>query len=77
MTLTKAHIANEVFVENIFTKTESVQVIYTLFEPIKQSRQNCEDVLVYKGCNIAPRMLEDFNNRKGNRQTGITEFWKG
>jgi integration host factor subunit alpha len=35
-----------VFAKNIFTRTQSAQVIDTLFELIKQSLQNGEDVLV-------------------------------
>jgi integration host factor subunit alpha len=46
MTLTKAHIAKALFAKNIFTKTESAQVIYTLFELIKQFLQNGENVLI-------------------------------
>lgn len=46
MTLTKAHLVEALFAENIFTKTESAQVIDTLFELIKQSLQNGEDVLI-------------------------------
>ena len=46
MTLTKAHIVKALFAQNIFTKTESAQVIDTLFELIKQSLQNGEDVLI-------------------------------
>ena len=46
MTLTKAQIAEALFAKNIFTKTQSAQIIDTLFELIKQSLQNGEDVLV-------------------------------
>jgi integration host factor subunit alpha len=46
MTLTKAHIVEALFAENIFTKTQSAQIIETLFGLIKQSLQNCEDVLI-------------------------------
>ena len=46
MTLTKAQIVEALFAKNIFTKTESAQVIDTLFELIKQSLQNGEDVLI-------------------------------
>ena len=42
MTLTKAHIVEALFAQNIFTKTESAQIIDTLFELIKQSLQNGE-----------------------------------
>ncbi|MGO8942438.1 MAG: integration host factor subunit alpha [Syntrophobacteraceae bacterium] len=46
MTLTKAHIAEALFAQNIFTKTQSAQIIDTLFELIKQSLQNGEEVLI-------------------------------
>jgi len=46
MTLTKAHIVEALFAQNIFTKTESAQIIDTLFELIKQSLQNGEEVLI-------------------------------
>ena len=37
MTLTKANIVEALFAQNIFTRTQSAQVIDTLFELIKQS----------------------------------------
>jgi len=46
MTLTKAQIVEALFAKNIFTRTESARVIDTLFELIKQSLQNGEDVLI-------------------------------
>jgi integration host factor subunit alpha len=46
MTLTKAQIVEALFAKNIFTKAQSAQVIDTLFELIKQSLQNGEDVLI-------------------------------
>ena len=46
MTITKAHIIEALFAKNIFSKTESAQVIDTLFELIKQSLQNGEEVLI-------------------------------
>jgi integration host factor subunit alpha len=46
MTLTKSQIIQALLAKNIFTKTESAQVIDTLFELIKQSLQNGEDVLI-------------------------------
>jgi integration host factor subunit alpha len=46
MTLTKAHIVEKLFAKNIFTRTQSAQVIDTLFELIKQNLQNGEDVLI-------------------------------
>jgi len=46
MTLTKAQIVEAHFAKNIFTKTQSAQIIDTLFEVIKKSLQNGEDVLI-------------------------------
>ncbi len=46
MTFTKAHIVEALFAKNIFTKTQSAQTIDTLFELIKESLQNGEDVLI-------------------------------
>jgi integration host factor subunit alpha len=46
MTLTKARIVEALFAKNIFTKTQSAQIIDTLLELIKQSLQNGEDVLI-------------------------------
>ncbi|MFZ0944885.1 MAG: integration host factor subunit alpha [Syntrophobacteraceae bacterium] len=46
MTITKAHIVEALFAQNIFTKPESAQIIDTLFELIKQSLQNGEEVFV-------------------------------
>jgi integration host factor subunit alpha len=46
MTLTKAHIVEALFAKNIFTKTESARIIDTLFELIRQSLQNGEDILI-------------------------------
>jgi integration host factor subunit alpha len=46
MTLTKAQIVEALFAKNIFTKTQSAQVIDTLFELIRQSLQDGEDVLI-------------------------------
>ncbi len=46
ITLTKAKIVEAFFAQDIFTKTESAQIIETLFELIKESLQNGEDVLI-------------------------------
>jgi integration host factor subunit alpha len=46
MTLTKAHIVERFFAKNLFTKGESAQIIETLFELMKQSLQDGEDVLI-------------------------------
>jgi integration host factor subunit alpha len=46
MTLTKAHIVEKLFGKNLFTKGESAQIIETLFELIKHSLQDGDDVLI-------------------------------
>ncbi len=46
MTLTKAQIGEALFTKNGLTKRESAQVIDALFELIKRSLQNGEDVLI-------------------------------
>ena len=46
MTLTKAHIIKNLFAKNLFTKGESFQIIETLFELIKQSLEDGEDVMI-------------------------------
>jgi integration host factor subunit alpha len=42
----KAHIVEQLFAKNIFTKAESAQVIETLFEIVKQTLEQGEDVLI-------------------------------
>ena len=44
MTLTKAQIVEALFAENIFKKTQSAKITDTLFELMKRSLQNGEDV---------------------------------
>jgi integration host factor subunit alpha len=46
MTLTKAHMVENLFAKNLFTKGESAQIIETLFELIKQSLEQGDDVLI-------------------------------
>ncbi len=46
LNLTKAQIAEALFAKNIFTKTQSAHIIETIFELIKQSLQNGEDILI-------------------------------
>ena len=45
-TLTKAHIVENLFSKNLFTKGESAQIIETLFELMKQSLEEGNDVLI-------------------------------
>jgi len=68
MTLTKAHIVEALFAQNIFTKTESAQIIDTLFELIKQSLQNGEEVLI---SGFGKFSVQEKQARRGrNPQTG-------
>jgi integration host factor subunit alpha len=46
MTLTKAHIVEDLFAKDLLTKGESAQIIETLFELIKQSLEQGEDVMI-------------------------------
>jgi integration host factor subunit alpha len=46
MTVTKAHIVENLFAKNFFTKGESAQIIETLFELMKQSLEQGDDVLI-------------------------------
>jgi integration host factor subunit alpha len=68
MTLTKAHIVENLFAKNIFTKTESAQIIETLFEIIKQTLEDSEDVLI---SGFGKFNVQQKNQRRGrNPQTG-------
>ena len=46
MTVTKAHIVETLFAKNLFTKGGSARIVETLFELIKQSLEQGEDVLI-------------------------------
>ena len=68
MTLTKAMIVENLFAENIFTKTESAQVIEILFELMKQTLENGEDVLI---SGFGKFSVKEKHERRGrNPQTG-------
>ena len=68
MTLTKAQIVEALFAKNIFTKTESAQIIETLFELIKESLQNGEDILI---SGFGKFSVKEKRARRGrNPQTG-------
>jgi integration host factor subunit alpha len=45
-TLTKARIVENLLARNLFTKTVSAQIIDTLFELLKQSLEEGDDVLI-------------------------------
>jgi integration host factor subunit alpha len=68
MTLTKAQIVEALFAKNIFTKRESAQIIDTLFELIKHSLENGEDVLISGFGKFSVKEKHGRNGR--NPQTG-------
>jgi integration host factor subunit alpha len=68
MTLTKAHIVANLFAKNFFTKGESAQIIETLFELIKQSLEDGDDVLISGFGKFCVR--EKHQRRGRNPQTG-------
>lgn len=68
MTLTNADIVHELFAQNILGKTESAQVIDTLFELMKQALQKGEDVLI---SGFGKFYVKDKHERRGrNPRTG-------
>lgn len=68
MTLTKAHIVENLFNQNVFTKTESAQIVETLFELLKQSLESGDDVLI---SGFGKFSVKEKNQRRGrNPQTG-------
>jgi integration host factor subunit alpha len=68
MTLTKAHIVENLFSKNIFTKTESAQIVETLFELVKQTLEQGDDVLI---SGFGKFTIRGKSQRRGrNPQTG-------
>ncbi len=68
MTVTKAHIVERLFAQNIFTKGESAHIIETLFELIKQSVEKGEDVMI---SGFGKFQVRNKNARRGrNPHTG-------
>jgi integration host factor subunit alpha len=68
MTLTKAHIVENLFAKNLFTKSECAQIVETLFEVIKQTLEHGEDVLI---SGFGKFSVKEKNQRRGrNPQTG-------
>lgn len=68
MTLTKAHIVENLFGRNIFTKSECAEIVETLFELIKKTLEDGEDVLI---SGFGKFSVKDKNQRRGrNPQTG-------
>ena len=68
MTLTKAHIVESLFTKNIFTKSECAEIVETLFEIIKKTLEDGEDVLI---SGFGKFSVKEKNQRRGrNPQTG-------
>ncbi len=68
MTLTKAQIVDNLFAENVFTKAESAQIVETIFEIIKQTLEDGDDVLI---SGFGKFSVKQKNQRRGrNPQTG-------
>jgi integration host factor subunit alpha len=68
MTVTKAHIVENLFAKNLFTKGESAQIIETLFELMKQSLERGDDVLISGFGKFCVRQKHQRTGR--NPQTG-------
>lgn len=67
-TLTKAQIVENLFAKNMFTKGESAQIIETLFELMKASLENGDDVLI---SGFGKFCVRDKSQRRGrNPQNG-------
>lgn len=67
-TLTKAQIVENLFAKNLFTKGESAQIIETLFELMKASLENGDDVLI---SGFGKFSVSEKHQRRGrNPQTG-------
>lgn len=67
-TLTKAHIVENLFGQNLFTKAESAQLIETLLELMKESLEKGDDVLISR---FGKFCVREKNQRRGrNPQSG-------
>jgi integration host factor subunit alpha len=68
MTLTKAQIVEKLFAQNIFTNGECSQIIENIFELLKQSLEDGEDVLI---SGFGKFSVHEKSQRRGrNPQTG-------
>jgi integration host factor subunit alpha len=69
-TLTKARIVENLLAKKLFTKTVSAQIIETLFELLKQSLEQGDDVLI---SGFGKFSVQEKNQRRGrNPQSGET-----
>ena len=67
-TLTKARIVENLLAKNLFTKTESAQIIEAVFELLKQSLEEGDDVLI---SGFGKFCVQEKNQRRGrNPQSG-------
>jgi len=67
-TLTKAHIVENLLAKNLFTKRESAEIIEPLFELLRQSLEEGEDVLI---SGFGKFSVHEKNQRRGrNPQSG-------
>ena len=67
-TLTKAHIVENLLAKNLFTKAESAQIIEALFELLKQTLEEGDDVLI---SGFGKFCVHEKNRRRGrNPQSG-------
>jgi len=68
MTLAKTQIVENLFAKNLFTKGESVQIIETLFELMKQALERGDDILI---SGFGKFTVREKRQRQGrNPQTG-------
>ena len=68
MTLTKAYIVDALLRKDFFTRAQSAQIIDTLFELMKQSLQDGEDVIIH---GFGRFSVKEKQARRGrNPQTG-------
>jgi integration host factor subunit alpha len=68
MTLNKAQIVEALFAKNVFTMAHSAEIVDTLFELMKQSLQNGEDVLLSGFGKFSVK--EKYQHKGRNPQTG-------
>ena len=68
MTLTKAHLAEAVSKEAGYSRTQSLQLVETLFETIKQALEQNEDVLISNFGKFSVRQKRERRGR--NPHTG-------
>ena len=67
-TLTKAHIVENLLAKNLFTKTVSAQIIEAVFELLKRSLEEGDDVLISR---FGKFCVQEKNRRRGrNPQSG-------